>query len=105
MTLFATFRPRRLPWLCAALGLVLLSFASAAQAATLDEIKKRGYLIVATEDDYRPFEFVKDGKPTGFNNELLEMPAASPCPSRSGRRSFPGPACSPASAPASTTWP
>ena len=41
------------------------------QAASLDEIKKRG-LIVATEDDYRPFEFVKDGKPTGFDNELIE---------------------------------
>ena len=42
-----------------------------AKAASLDEIKKRG-LIVATEDDYRPFEFVKDGKPTGFDNELIE---------------------------------
>src|SRR3982074_267445 len=41
-------------------------------AVTLDEIKKRGYLIVATEDDFCPFEFVKDGKPTGFDNELLE---------------------------------
>ena len=42
-----------------------------AQAAGFDEIKKRG-LIVATEDDFRPFEFVKDGKPTGFDNELIE---------------------------------
>ena len=41
-------------------------------AATLDEIKKRGDLTVATEDDFRPFEFVKDGKPTGFDNELVE---------------------------------
>jgi polar amino acid transport system substrate-binding protein len=29
-------------------------------------------LIVATEDDFNPFEFVKDGKPTGFDNELIE---------------------------------
>ena len=43
----------------------------AAQATSLDEIKKRGYMVVATEDDYRPFEFVQDGKPTGFDNELL----------------------------------
>jgi polar amino acid transport system substrate-binding protein len=43
-----------------------------AQAATLDEIKKRGFMTVATEDDFRPFEFVKDGKPTGFDNELVE---------------------------------
>jgi polar amino acid transport system substrate-binding protein len=46
--------------------------ASKAQAASLDEIKKRGFMNVATEDDFRPFEFVKDGKPTGFDNELLE---------------------------------
>ena len=42
------------------------------QAATLEEIKKRGYMVVVTEDDFRPFEFVKDGKPTGFDNEMLE---------------------------------
>jgi polar amino acid transport system substrate-binding protein len=44
-----------------------------AQAGTLEEIKKRGYMIVATEDDYRPFEFVKDGKPTGFDNEMVDV--------------------------------
>ena len=60
-----------------AFGLLAVPFAVSAlgrvaSAATLDEIKKRGYLIVATEDDFRPFEFVKDGKPTGFDNELLE---------------------------------
>jgi polar amino acid transport system substrate-binding protein len=58
------------------LGLVAAQFAvamlgDALQAASLDEIKKRG-LIVATEDDFRPFEFIKDGKPTGFDNELIE---------------------------------
>jgi polar amino acid transport system substrate-binding protein len=58
------------------LGLLAAQFAmpmliANAQAAGLDEIKKRG-LIVATEDDFRPFEFVKDGKPTGFDNELIE---------------------------------
>ena len=41
-------------------------------AGEMAEIKKRG-LIVATEDDFRPFEFVKDGKPTGFDNELVEI--------------------------------
>ena len=43
------------------------------QAASLEEIKKRGYMIVATEDDFRPFEFVQDGKPAGFDNELLVL--------------------------------
>src|SRR5437868_10710487 len=56
------------------LGAVLMAmpiFAGSATAGSLDEIKKRG-LVVATEDDFRPFEFVKDGKPTGFDNELVE---------------------------------
>jgi len=55
-----------------AVPLAVSALGRTAAAATLDEIKKRGYLIVATEDDFRPFEFVKDGKPTGFDNELLE---------------------------------
>ena len=60
-----------------ALGLfgALLLFGAMPQpadAASLEEIKKRGYLIAATEDDFRPFEFVKDGKPTGFDNELVD---------------------------------
>ena len=64
---------------CAAWRLILLvaitalalSSIGTVQAASLDEIKKRGYLLVATEDDYKPFEFVQDGKPTGFDNEKI----------------------------------
>lgn len=37
----------------------------------LEQIKQRGYLLVATEDDYPPFEFLVNGKPTGFDHELL----------------------------------
>lgn len=51
---------------------MLVTLALSAHAATLEEIKKRGYLVVVTEDDFRPFEFVKDGKPMGFDNELVE---------------------------------
>ena len=51
----------------------LLGSMGPAAAATLDEIKKRGYMTVATEDDFNPFEFVKDGKPTGFDNEMVEL--------------------------------
>jgi polar amino acid transport system substrate-binding protein len=36
-------------------------------------VKARGHLTVATEDDYQPFKFVKDGKPTGYDQELLEL--------------------------------
>jgi polar amino acid transport system substrate-binding protein len=58
------------------LGLIAAQFVvpvlvAKVHAASMDEIKKRG-LIVATEDDFRPFEFIKDGKPTGFDNELIE---------------------------------
>jgi polar amino acid transport system substrate-binding protein len=49
-----------------------LTLSATAKAATLAEIKKRGYMSVATEDDFRPFEFTKDGKPTGYDQELLE---------------------------------
>ena len=44
-----------------------------AHAATLAEIKARGTLIVATEDDFKPFEFVENGKPTGYDTELLDI--------------------------------
>jgi polar amino acid transport system substrate-binding protein len=50
-----------------------LALGTVAQAATLDEIKARGYMTVATEDDFQPFEFTKDGKPTGYDQELLEL--------------------------------
>ena len=43
-----------------------------AHAATLDEIKARGYISTASEDDFRPFVFVQNGKPTGFEHEMLD---------------------------------
>jgi polar amino acid transport system substrate-binding protein len=49
-----------------------LAVGASAQAATLAEIKQRGYMTVATEDDFRPFEFTVDGKPIGYDQELLE---------------------------------
>ena len=55
------------------LGAAALTIGGTAQAVKLAEIKKRGYMTVATEDDYQPFEFTKDGKPTGYDQELLEM--------------------------------
>ena len=51
--------------------LTLGALTHSVDAATLEEIKARGYMIVATEDDYKPFEFMEDGKPVGFDNELL----------------------------------
>src|SRR5260370_1140621 len=62
---------RRLLLALLAACLVVPAWGSRARAASMEEIKKRG-LIVATEDDFRPFEFIKDGKPTGFDNELVD---------------------------------
>jgi polar amino acid transport system substrate-binding protein len=59
-----------------ALGALALGWMVAvrsAQGASLEEIKKRGYMIVATEDDYPPFEYVVDGKPMGYDHELLAV--------------------------------
>ncbi len=60
-----------------ALGLVLGALAAVialpgvAVAATLAEIKERGYMTIATEDDYAPFEIMKDGQPTGFTHDIV----------------------------------
>lgn len=37
----------------------------------IEAIKTRGYMVVSTEDDYSPYNFVVNGQPTGFHNELL----------------------------------
>jgi polar amino acid transport system substrate-binding protein len=52
---------------------LMMSALGPARAASLEEIRKRGYMVVATEDDFRPFEFIQEGKPAGFDNEMLEL--------------------------------
>ena len=37
----------------------------------LKQIKQRGHLLAATEDDYPPFEFLVNNQPAGFDHELL----------------------------------
>jgi polar amino acid transport system substrate-binding protein len=66
---------RALVAILSCLGVVLLMtlFQGAASAATLQEIKQRGYMIVATEDDYPPFEFVKDGVGMGLDHDLYRL--------------------------------
>src|SRR5258706_13874425 len=71
MSGFPKTTPSRRFAFAALLPLFLWAALGSAHGATLEEIKKRGYIVVATEDDYRPFEFVKDGKPTGFANEVV----------------------------------
>jgi polar amino acid transport system substrate-binding protein len=51
------------------LGLML--YPAPASAASLKEIQARGYMTVATEDDYAPFEFVEGGQPKGFHHDVV----------------------------------
>ncbi len=55
-----------------AASIAILTTLSAA-AATLDEIKSKGTMTVATEDNYKPFEYVSDGTPMGLDHALLAL--------------------------------
>ena len=61
----------RLGFCAAALLAAFLLVPATADAASLKEIRERGYMIVATEDDYAPFEIMKDGQPTGFTHDIV----------------------------------
>jgi polar amino acid transport system substrate-binding protein len=43
------------------------------QAGLWDEIKKRGKVVVATEAQYYPFEFVEGGKIVGYDKDILDL--------------------------------
>jgi polar amino acid transport system substrate-binding protein len=65
--------PSRRAFLGVAAGAVACGLPARGRAATLDAIKQRGTLEVATEDDYQPFEFYKDQVLTGYDMELLAL--------------------------------
>jgi polar amino acid transport system substrate-binding protein len=56
-----------------AAGLLGLLPIGAARADTLDEVKKRGTLIVGTEAAYVPYEFVKDGEIIGYDPDIIAI--------------------------------
>jgi len=58
---------------CAGLAIPQMAFA---EGGTLDDIRKRGKLVIGTEAAYEPFEFVKDGKIVGYGRDILELMAA-----------------------------
>ncbi|MET0314838.1 MAG: ABC transporter substrate-binding protein, partial [Hansschlegelia sp.] len=60
-----TTRPHLITSFALAILAATVVFGSAANASTLDEIKSGKGMTVATEDSYKPFEFVEDGKPMG----------------------------------------
>jgi polar amino acid transport system substrate-binding protein len=47
--------------------------ASFAHADVLDDIKKRGEIIIGTEAAYIPYEYFKDGKIIGYDPDLAEI--------------------------------
>jgi polar amino acid transport system substrate-binding protein len=53
----------------------VLSVASfrPARADTLDEVRKRGTLVVGTEAAYVPYEFFKDGKIVGYDPDIADL--------------------------------
>jgi len=70
--------PRRKAFLLAGLFACMSALAvSHAHAASLAEIQKKGVINVASEDDFQPFEFVKDGQPTGYDVELFNAMSKS----------------------------
>ena len=58
------------PWIFAAAVLLL---GTGARADTLDEIKKRGEMVIGTEAAYVPYESIKDGQIVGFDCEIGQL--------------------------------
>jgi polar amino acid transport system substrate-binding protein len=54
-----------------AAGLVGLSAVRPARADTMDEVKKRGTLVVGMEVAYVPYESFKDGKIIGYDPDIV----------------------------------
>jgi polar amino acid transport system substrate-binding protein len=60
-------------WLVAACGtLVLQGLVVSARADTLDDIQKKGEMIVGMEAAYVPYEFFKDGKIIGYDCDIAQ---------------------------------
>lgn len=62
----------------AVLAFAMLSFAPshARSAGLLDEAKARGVLLLGTELQYAPFEFLVNNQPTGYSIDLINLVAA-----------------------------
>ena len=60
-------------WLIAACATLTLQGAiTAARADTLDDIKKKGEMVVGMEAAYVPYEFFKDGKIIGYDCDIAQ---------------------------------
>lgn len=61
---------------CLAIAAIATTSVALAEGGTLADIKKRGQLTVGTEAAYEPYEFMENGKVTGYGREILEIMAA-----------------------------
>ena len=60
--------------LCVLLILASLTCFSVIACSSTDSASRGSQeIVVATEDDYPPYDFLKDGKHAGYNQELLEL--------------------------------
>lgn len=50
---------------------ISLLLTAAVNASSLEEIRARGYMTIATEDSYAPFEIIENGQPTGFTHDMV----------------------------------
>ena len=57
----------------AAAGILGMASIRPARADTLDEVKKRGKLVIGTEAAYVPYEFFKDGKILGYDPDIADL--------------------------------
>ena len=51
---------------------LLTAVSWSAQADVLEDIKKKGEIVIATEARYAPFEMLKDGKIVGYGKDILD---------------------------------
>jgi len=66
------FRIRMISWTTFAAFAAMLALPAQAQSLQ-EKIKNHQPVVVVTEDDYRPFEYIDNGKPVGLDNELFQL--------------------------------
>jgi polar amino acid transport system substrate-binding protein len=59
------------------IGAALALSAPVAQATTLDDVKKKGELVIGMEVAYQPYEFFKDGEVIGYDVDIANRFAKS----------------------------
>ena len=55
------------------LCVLVATLFSSAQADLLEDIKKRGEIVIGTEAAFPPFEFVEKGKIVGYSSDMLNL--------------------------------